>query len=118
MRRIMLSGKIHRATVTRTDLNYEGSLGVDSSLLDTAGILPFEKVQVYNVTNGKRFSTYLIKEKEKSGTVAVYGAAAHKVKTGDILIIVSFAILDEEEIPFFRPKSILLDEKNRIVSVK
>jgi len=118
MKRIMLSGKIHRATVTRTDLNYEGSLGIDGELLDAAGLVPFEKVHVYNVTNGERFSTYLIREKENTGTVAVYGAAAHRAGMGDILIIVSYAIVGEEEMLYFRPKALLLDDKNRITSIK
>jgi len=118
MKRIMLCGKIHRATVTQADLHYEGSLGIDGALLDTAGLLPFEKVHIYNVTNGERFSTYLIREKENSGTVAVYGAAAHKARVKDILILVSYAVVDEEEIPFFKPKVLILDDKNKIASVK
>ena len=118
MKRIMLSGKIHQAIVTQTDLHYEGSLGIDGALLDAAGFLPLEKVHIYNVTNGERFSTYLVREKENSGTVAVYGAAAHKARKKDMLIIVSYAIVDEEEIPFFKPKILILDEKNRITSIK
>jgi aspartate 1-decarboxylase len=118
MKRIMLKGKIHKATVTEANIDYEGSLGLDEGLMRSAGMIPFEKVHIYNVTNGERFSTYLIKAKEGSGTVGIYGAAAHKASKGDRLIIVSYAWLDEEETEFYMPKVIILDGANRIAEVK
>ncbi|MEW5901831.1 MAG: aspartate 1-decarboxylase [Acidobacteriota bacterium] len=118
MKRIMLKAKIHHARVTAANLNYEGSLGLDEDLLRAAEMLPFEKVHIYNVSNGERFSTYLIKEEKGSGKVGVYGAAAHKARVGDKLIVVAYAILDEEETDFFRPKILLLDAGNRIAEIK
>ncbi|OGD25189.1 MAG: aspartate 1-decarboxylase [Candidatus Aminicenantes bacterium RBG_13_63_10] len=118
MKRIMLKGKIHKAVVTESNLDYEGSLGLDEGLMRSAGMIPFEKVHIYNVTNGERFSTYLIKAKEGSGTVAIYGAAAHRASMGDVLIIVSYAWLDEEETEFYMPKVVILDGANRIQDIK
>jgi aspartate 1-decarboxylase len=113
MRRTLLKSKLHRAVVTAADLDYEGSLGLDEDLLKAADLIPYEKVHIYNVTNGERFSTYVIKENAGSGTVAVYGAAAHKAKAGDILIVVSFVQLEDEEIEFHLPKVVVLDGRNR-----
>ena len=118
MKRVMLKSKIHHARVTETDVDYEGSLSLPTDLLEAASLLPFEKVHVYNVSNGERFSTYLIKGEAGSGTVGVYGAAAHRAQPGHKLIIVGYAILDDEEIDFYLPRIILLDAANRIVESK
>jgi len=114
MKRIMLRAKIHSASVTQTDLAYEGSLTLDSKLMQEAGLLPYEQIQVYNITNGERFTTYLIKGEEGSGVVGVNGAAAHKAETGDKLIIAAYSSMEDEEIEFFIPRIVLVDENNRI----
>jgi len=118
MRRILLRGKIHRATVTESNLDYEGSLGLDGLLMKAADMIPFEKVHVFNVTNGQRFSTYIIKAKEGSGTIAIYGAAAHLAAVGDKVIIVSYAFLEDEETDYFMPKVVIVDDDNRIKEIK
>lgn len=118
MKRIMLKAKIHRATVTETNINYEGSLTLDESLMKEADMFPFEQVHVYNISNGERFVTYLIKGEKDSGVVGINGAAAHKAGKGDKLIIASYAMMDEEEIEFFVPKIVIIDENNRIKSVE
>lgn len=118
MKRIVLGSKLHKATVTESVLDYEGSLGLDGALMKAAGMIPFEQVHVYNVSNGERFSTYLIKAAEGSGTVAVYGAAAHKAGVGDKLIIVSYVLLDEEETEFTVPHVVILDEKNKVREIR
>jgi len=114
MRRIMLKSKIQRLTVTDADLDYEGSLTLDESLIMAADMLPFEQVHVYNISNGERFSTYLIKGAKNSGEVIVNGAAAHKAKVGDKLIVASYVLLEEGEIEFFAPKILIVDEKNSL----
>jgi len=118
MKRIMLKAKIHHARVTETNLDYEGSLALDEELMRAADMLPYEKVHVYNVSNGERFSTYLIKGEKGSGKVGVFGAAAHRARVGDTLIVVSYVILDEEETDFFMPKILLLGADNKIVQIK
>ncbi|MBN2409644.1 MAG: aspartate 1-decarboxylase [Candidatus Aminicenantes bacterium] len=118
MKRIMLKGKLHRARVTETQIDYEGSLALDEELMLAADLRAFEKVDVYNLSNGERFSTYLIKAERGSGTVGVYGAAARKAQTGDRLIVASYVVLDEEEIDFFMPKILILDGDNKIIEVK
>ncbi|MDH7512217.1 MAG: aspartate 1-decarboxylase [Clostridiales bacterium] len=118
MKRVMLKAKIHHARVTETNMDYEGSLALDEDLIRAADMLPYEKVHVYNVSNGERFATYLIKGEKGSGKVGVYGAAAHRAKVGDKLIVVSYAIIDEEETDFFMPKILILDAGNEIVEVK
>ncbi len=114
----MLKAKIHHARVTETNLGYEGSLALDEELMRAADMLPYEKIHVYNVSNGERFSTYLIKAEKGSGKVGVYGGAAHRARVGDTLIVVSYAILDEEETEFFMPKILLLGIENEIVQIK
>ena len=109
----LLKSKIHRATVTETCLDYEGSISVDSSLLQAANIVPYEKVHVLDVTNGSRLETYAIPSNEK-GSICINGAAAHLVSPGDLVIIVSYAQMDYEEAKNYNPKIILLDEKNNI----
>jgi aspartate 1-decarboxylase len=118
MKRIMLKAKIHHAQVTETNVGYEGSLALDEELMRAADMLPYEKVHVYNVSNGERFSTYLIKGEKGSGKVGVYGAAAHRARVGHRLIVVSYVILDEEETDFFMPRVLILGEGNTIAEVK
>ncbi|SMO56853.1 L-aspartate 1-decarboxylase [Balnearium lithotrophicum] len=117
MKRFMFKSKIHRATVTGADLNYEGSITIDSELLKLADILPYEKVDIYNVSNGERFSTYVIPGEPGSGEVCLNGAAARKVQKGDIVIIVSYCELSEEEVRNFSPTVVLVDENNAPVKV-
>lgn len=118
MRRIMLKAKIQKLTVRETNLDYEGSLTLDESLMKAVDVIPFEQVHVYNISNGERFLTYLIKGEKNSGVVAVNGAAAHKAKKGDKLIVASYASLEEGEIDFFMPKILIVDENNRIKEIK
>ncbi|WP_339132652.1 MAG: aspartate 1-decarboxylase [Candidatus Electrothrix sp. GW3-4] len=114
MQRTMLKSKIHRATITEADLNYDGSLTIDQDLLDAAGIVPFERVKVYNINNGERFDTYAIQGERGSGVIGLNGAAARKGHTGDLIIIVTYAQYDESELGDFAPTIILCDEKNGI----
>ncbi|WP_457568345.1 aspartate 1-decarboxylase [Desulfurobacterium sp.] len=117
MRRFMFKSKIHRATVTQADLNYEGSITIDASLMKLADILPYEKVDIYNITNGERFSTYVIPGEAESGVICLNGAAARKVQVGDKVIIVSYCEVEEEELENFSPTVILVDDENRPVKV-
>jgi aspartate 1-decarboxylase len=114
----MCKSKIHRATVTAAELYYEGSLTIDSDLLDAANILPFERVQVCNVNNGERFETYTIPGKRQSGVICLNGAAARLGTIGDEIIIITYATYTEEELKKFKPKVVLLDKKNKIVEIK
>ena len=118
MHRIMLKSKIHRATVTDADVHYEGSIAIDEDLLETAGIIPFEKVQVYNITNGERFETYTINAERGSGTISVNGAAAHLASKGDMIIIASYSAYEEEEARRHTPVLVYVDGGNRIKDVK
>ena len=115
MRRHMLLGKIHRATVTGAELHYEGSVTVDQDLLDLSGILPYERVDIWNVTNGERFSTYTLSGQRGSGVVCINGAAAHKARRGDLVIIAAFAEMSEEEARTWVPRAVFVDERNRPV---
>jgi aspartate 1-decarboxylase len=110
MQRIMLKGKIHRARVTDSDLDYEGSLTIDETLLKMADILPYEQVKVYNVSNGARFDTYAIAGR---GDICLNGAAARQGARGDLIIIASYAHFDDDEAAHHRPKVVLLDFNNR-----
>ena len=107
--------KIHRATVTDADLNYEGSLTIDKKLLDAAQILPNEKVQVLNLNNGARFETYVLVAKANSGTICLNGPAARLGEVGDLLIIVSYCDLEFEEAKKYKPKVVYVDQKNKII---
>jgi aspartate 1-decarboxylase len=118
MQRIMLRAKIHRATVTQCDLNYEGSCGIDEELLEAADIREFEKVDLYNINNGERFSTYAIKGKRGSGEISLNGAAARLAHLGDLLIICTYAPMSENEIATYKQKIVFVDEKNRITGLK
>ena len=117
MFRTLLGGKIHRATVTQADLNYVGSITVDLNLLDAAGILVNEKVQIVNNNNGERFETYTIAGERGSGVICLNGAAARRVQAGDIVIIMSYVMLSEPEIAAHQPKVVLVNEHNQIREV-
>ncbi len=115
MLRYMLISKLHRATVTECDLNYNGSIEIDEELLDLSGICPSERVDVYNINNGARFTTYVIKGRRGSRKIGLNGAAARMAHKGDRIIIVNYGLLDENEIKTHSPKIILMDEENRPV---
>jgi aspartate 1-decarboxylase len=110
----MLKAKIHRASITESNLNYEGSLTVDKMLMDKVGLYPFERVKVYNINNGERFDTYLIEGEADSGVIGLNGAAARKGLIGDLIIIVSYILVPEEQLSGYRPRIVLLDANNRI----
>lgn len=112
----MMTGKIHRARVTEANLNYVGSITIDSNLISAAGILPNQKVQVVNNNNGERLETYVILGESGSGIICINGAAAHLVQPGDIVIIIAYALMDKNQANHHKPKVILLDEKNHIVN--
>ncbi len=114
MRRDMLRAKVHRIKVTERDIEYEGSLSLDSELMHAADMLPFERIDVYDVDNGNRFSTYLIEGRPGSGDCCVNGAAARLVELGDKLIIAAFCSLEESEVRRHQPKLILIGEDNKI----
>jgi len=113
MQLTLLKGKIHRATVTQCDLNYEGSISVDVALMERSGILPNEQVDVLNINNGERFTTYAIPAPAGSGTIGVNGAAARLAQKGDLVIIVAYARMEEAEAKSFTPRVLLVDGKNR-----
>jgi aspartate 1-decarboxylase len=114
MKLTLLKSKLHRATVTHAELDYEGSCAIDQDLLDAANILPFEQLHIYNVSNGERFTTYAIVAPRGSGTIGVNGAAAHKAKAGDVLILCTYAEFDAAEAAHFNPALVYLDENNAI----
>jgi len=113
MQLTLLKGKIHRATVTQCDLNYEGSISVDAGLLERSGILPHEQVDVLNITNGERFTTYAIPAAAGSGLIGINGAAARRAQKGDLVIIVAYARMEEAEAKSFQPRVVLVDAANR-----
>lgn len=115
MQRTMLRSKLHRVTVTHAELNYEGSCAIDDDLLEAADILPFQQIDIYNVTNGERFSTYAIRAERGSGIISVNGAAARRAAPGDLLIIAAYTILDEVELLAFAPTLVFVDADNLIV---
>jgi len=115
MQRIMLKAKLHRVRVTHSELHYEGSCAIDDDLLDAADIREYQQVDIYNVSNGERFTTYAIRAQRGSGVISVNGAAAHKASPGDILIIASYAMYSELELQKFHPQLVYVDERNRIV---
>ncbi len=114
MRRRMFLGKIHRAKVTQADLDYEGSVTIDCDLLDAAGILAHEEVQIWNVTNGNRLATYALEGPRGSGVVCVNGAAAHLVDPGDLVILATFGDMEHTEALTHEPKVVFVDDNNRI----
>jgi aspartate 1-decarboxylase len=114
MQRTMLKSKIHRVTVTQAELHYEGSCAIDEHLMDAADIREYQQIDIYNVTNGERFSTYAIRAERGSGTISVNGAAARKAAAGDLLIICTYAAFSEIELTKHEPDLIYVDAKNRI----
>ena len=114
MRRTLFKSKIHRATVTQADLDYEGSVTIDADLMRAADILPYEKVHIWNRTNGSRLETYALEGAAGSGVICVNGAAAHLVSKGDLVIIAAFAWMEEEAARKHEPKVVFVDEQNRI----
>jgi aspartate 1-decarboxylase len=115
--RTMLKSKIHRAHVTGADLDYEGSITLDPILIEAADLLPFELVHVLDITNGARLETYVIEGERGKGEVVINGAAAHLVHKGDLVIVLAYASVSEEEAPHQLPKLIYVDEENKIASV-
>lgn len=118
MIRFFLRSKIHRATVTEANLAYEGSITIDRHLMNAAGLMPFEKVEVYNVDNGNRFETYVIEGAAGEGDICVNGAAAHLVSSGHKLIIACYCSLHEGQILTHRPKLVFVDEANRVREIR
>jgi aspartate 1-decarboxylase len=116
MQRIMLKSKLHRVHVTHAELHYEGSCAIDDDLLDAADIREYPQVDIYNVNNGERFTTYAIRAQRGSGIISVNGAAAHKANPGDILIIASYAMYNEIELQKYHPQLVYVDEHNRIIA--
>ncbi|CAB5495172.1 Aspartate 1-decarboxylase (EC [Bathymodiolus thermophilus thioautotrophic gill symbiont] len=117
MQRIFLKSKLHRVTTTASELDYEGSCEIDGILLDAAGIGTFEQIQIYNINNGNRFTTYAIRGKDNSGVISVNGAAAHKAKVGDLLIIASYASYNEDDIKNYTPTLCYVDADNVLTKV-
>jgi len=115
MYRSMLKSKIHRAIITDANLNYEGSLSLDKDLIEQAGLMPFEQVMVYNISNGERFDTYIIEGQRGSGEVCLNGAAARKGLPGDLIIIAAYAWVEENELAEGGTKQVWVDENNRII---
>ncbi len=116
MRRTFFKSKIHRATVTHADLDYEGSVSIDEDLLEAAGIWEYEAVHIWNITRGTRLETYAIKGERGSGTICINGAAAHLNKPGDLVILATFAELEESEARVHKPVVVLVDRQNKIVA--
>lgn len=114
MQRTMLKSKLHRVRVTHAELDYEGSCAIDEELLDAADIREYQQIEIYNVNNGERFTTYAIRARRNSGIISVNGAAARKAAPGDILIIATYAVYSELELEKFRPELVYVDAMNRI----
>ncbi|KON87261.1 aspartate decarboxylase [Sporosarcina globispora] len=117
MFRTMMNGKIHRATVTEANLNYVGSITIDTDIIEAVGMAPNEKVQIVNNNNGARFETYIIPGERGSGVICVNGAAARLVQEGDIVIIISYALVPDEKVPYHEPKVAIMDSGNRIADM-
>jgi aspartate 1-decarboxylase len=114
MLREMMKSKVHRATVTQADLHYVGSCTLDATLMDAANLLPGEKVDIVDITNGNRLSTYIIEGPRDSGVIGINGAAAHLVHPGDLVIIIAYGMLDDAEAKTFEPRVVFVDSENRI----
>lgn len=113
MQRFMLKSKIHRVRVTDANLDYEGSITIDENLIKAADIVPYEQVDIYNVSNGERFSTYVIRGRKNSGVICLNGAAARKASKGDVVIIASYVAVDDREAGKWSPKCVYVDDRNR-----
>ena len=118
MKQTFLSAKLHRVNVTQVELDYEGSCAVDSNFLEASGMHEYQKVDIYNVTNGERFSTYLMAAEAGSKTVSINGAAAHKASPKDIIIICAYGLYDEEASLIHKPTLVYFDEDNNVKSIK
>ena len=118
MLRTLLKSKLHRVTTTHSELHYEGSCAIDDDLLDAANILENERIDIWNVNNGERFSTYAIRAERGSGIISVNGSAARRAAPGDLLIIASFGLFSEEDLALHQPALVFVDAKNRIVRTK
>lgn len=118
MRRRMFASKIHRATVTVADVDYEGSVTIDADLLDTAGILEWEEVHIWDVTNGARLATYAIAGPRGSGVIGINGAAAHLIHPGDLVILATFVELDDAEAREHVPTAVFVDDQNRVKELR
>jgi aspartate 1-decarboxylase len=118
MQRTMLKSKLHRATVTHSELHYEGSCAIDENLLDAANIHEYEQIQIYNITNGERFTTYAIRAQRGSGVISINGAAAHKANPGDLVIIATYAVYNELELARYAPELVYVDADNRILDTR
>ncbi len=118
MQLTLLKTKLHRACVTHSELEYEGSCAIDSNLLKAAGIHEYEQIQIYNVANGERFTTYAIRAEAGSNIISVNGAAAHKASPGDRIIICAYTVLDEKEVAMFKPTLVYLNENNDIINTR
>ncbi len=118
MQRTMLKSKLHRAHATHSELHYEGSCAIDETLLDAANIHEYEQIQIYNVSNGARFTTYAIRAARDSGIISVNGAAAHHANPGDIVIIATYAVYNEIELARYTPELVYVDEANRVIETR
>jgi len=118
MQRIMLKSKLHRVSVTHSELEYEGSCAIDVSLLEASNIKEYEQISIYNISNGQRFTTYAIQAEKDSGIISINGAAAHKADPGDKLIIASFANYNEIELQKYQPLLVYVDHQNKITITK
>jgi aspartate 1-decarboxylase len=116
MQLTVLKAKLHKASVTHSELEYEGSCAIDSNLLDKAGIHEYEQIQIYNITNGERFITYAIRAERNSRIISVNGAAAHKAKPGDRVIICSYGTIEEKEMATYKPTLVYLDKADTCLS--
>ena len=116
MQRIMLKAKLHRVHVTHSELDYEGSCAIDDDLLEAADIREYQQIDILNITNGERLTTYAIRAQRGSGIISVNGAAAHKAKPGDMVIIASYAMYNEIELQKYHPHLVYVDEHNRIIA--
>lgn len=117
MQRIFLKSKLHRVTVTGSEVDYEGSCEIDGALMDVAGISEFEQIQVYNINNGNRFTTYAIRGEDNSGIISVNGAASHKATVGDLIIIAVYAYYNEKEVDQYTPTLCYVDSANSVIRI-
>lgn len=118
MMHTMLSAKLHRARVTHSEVDYDGSCAIDTALLETAGIIEYEQIQIYNISNGERFTTYAIRAERGTRIISVNGAAAHRARPGDRIIICSYVSLPRQELANFKPTLVYLNDDNEIVRVR
>jgi len=118
MQRTVLMAKLHKAHVTHSELEYEGSCAIDGHLLDTAGIREYEQIHMYNLDNGERFTTYAIRAQDHSGIISVNGAAAHKAEPGHRVIICAYAVLNENELASFKPTLVYVDADNKVINTR